>query len=589
MNPAEALPVAIVLVGMLLVMVRGWAAPAMAILGALIVFLVLGVLTVEEAFAGFANPAPITVAALFIVAKAVERTGVLQPAIRWALTGNTSIRYQLGRLAVPAAGASAFLNNTPIVAVLTTHVSSWARREGRSVGVFLMPISFAAILGGTLTLVGTSTNLVVSGLLESYGEAPIGMFELTPLALPGVVVALGVVLVLAPKILVERRGPAATFEAGSKDFVVEMEVLDSGPAAGQTVSDIGLRHLTGVFLARIDRGRSTIAPVPPNQVLHAGDCLQFVGRVDQVLDLQAIPGIRFSEHKFAQSFEDRNHCFFEAVMGPASPLVGQTLKTSSFREQYQAAVLAIHRAGRRVDEKLGNVTLQAGDTLLLLADPDFGVRWRDRMDFLLIAGIDGTLAPPTWKAATAVGTLVGVVGLAALGLLPILHGALLGALLLVVTKTLTPNEARNAVNLEVILVIAGSLGLGTALQVSGLAGGIAESIVNLTAGLGPLALLAGILMATLLLTELVTNNAAAALMFPIAMAAAHATGAEPRQFALVLAIVASASFLSPIGYQTNTMVMGPGGYRFGDYARLGLPVTLVFMTFVLLTARWIGV
>jgi di/tricarboxylate transporter len=340
-----------------------------------------------------------------------------------------------------------------------------------------------------------------------------------------------------------------------------------------------------VFLIEIDRGGETIAPVSAKTIIRGGDRLCFVGRVDQVVDLHAIRGLVSAEQQHVTHFDTVRHTFFEAVIGAASPLLGQTLKESRFRGRYQAAVVAIHRAGQRLNAKLGEVELKAGDTLLLLTDRDFGARMRDRADFLLISQLGGTPPAVTRKAWIVGIVTVVMVGVAGLGLLPMLHAALLGAGALIIFGVLTAGEARAAVDLDVILVVATAFGLGAAMRNSGLADWLATYVVAVFEDLGPLGVLLGIVLATSLVTEIVTNNAAAAVMFPIAIAAADRVGASPRVFALVVAVMASTSFLTPIGYQTNTMVYGPGGYRFGDYARLGAPLTAAAMLTILLVAR----
>jgi di/tricarboxylate transporter len=300
-----------------------------------------------------------------------------------------------------------------------------------------------------------------------------------------------------------------------------------------------------------------------------------VGKADLVVDLQTARGLVSAEERHLSEFDSVRHTFFEAVIGPASPLVGKTLRDAGFRSTYQAAVVAIHRAGERVNAKFGDVRLRVGDTLLLLTDPRFRDRWRDRSDFILVARLGGT-PPSVTRKAWIVGllTLVIVVG-AGTGLLPILQASLVAAIALVVFGVLTGGEARGAIDLDVILVIAGSFGVGAAVESSGLASHLAAVLVALFDALGPRGILLGVMLATVALTELVTNNAAAVLMFPLALSAASAAGLDPRPFAMGVAVAASASFLTPIGYQTNTMVYGPGGYRFWDYARLGIPLTVL--------------
>lgn len=564
------------------VLARDLVAPAIAVMGANIILLVTGVIDTQESLSGFANPAPITVAALFVVARAVEKTGAMQPLVRATLGKGGGGRLSLARLLVPTAGASALLNNTPIVAMLAPQVADWAEKNDRPASHYLMPLSFATILGGTLTVIGTSTNLVVSGLLESHGHPPIGMFELSRIGLPVAVIGLMAMVALAPRLLPDRRTARRQFSEDIREFVCSANVAPGGALDGVSVEAGGLRHLQGVFLVEIARGGEVIAPATPETVLRGNDRLTFAGRVDIVRDLQNLRGLVSSEHPHSLEYSSPQHTFFEVVVSGVSSLVGKTLKEAEFRGRYQAAVLAIHRAGSRVNEKLGEIRLKEGDTLLLVTDLGFGERWRHRSDFLLVSRLGGS-PPPSSRQALLVGLItLGIVGIAGVGLLPILHAALVGAVVLVLSRVLSPNEARSAVDMDVLIVIAAAFGLGAAIESSGLAAILGNAISGSFSGWGPLGALLAITLATVIVTELITNNAAAVLLFPIALATANNIGADPRPFAIAITIAASASFLTPIGYQTNTMVYGLGGYRFADYARLGLPITLFVIVAVVL-------
>ena len=556
--------------------------PSATVLGAVIVLLVAGVLTPEQAFSGFSNPAPITVAALYVLARAVERTGALQPVVRATLGGGSG-RRSLLRLTLPTAAVSAFLNNTPIVAMLVPQVSDWADRQKQSPSRYLMPLSFAAIMGGMVTVIGTSTNLVVSGLLETYGQQPLGMFELSSLGLPVAIVGCLALIVLAPILLPNRRPARKELEEDVREFVVNMIVEPGGPLDGRAVEEGGLRHLQGVYLIEIERQGQSIAPVPPTTLLRGEDQLTFVGKADLVVDLQNMRGLRFAADPQVGALDLTRHIYYEAVLGGVSPLIGKTLRELEFRGRYQAAVVAVHRAGQRVQAKLGDVRLRIGDTLLLLSDPGFHDRWRDRTDFLLVSRLGG--APPrATRNAWVVGFIAfSIVVGAGLGLLPILHLSLIGAVALVLLGVLTPGEARRAVDLDVILLIAAAFGLGAAMVSTGLADRLAGDTIRALGFLGPIGVLAGVVLATIVLTAIITNNAAAVLVFPIAMSAAAGMSLDQRTVAIAVAVAASASFVTPIAYQTNLMVYGPGGYRFGDYARLGGPLSIVVIATILLT------
>lgn len=575
--PLEAwFTLAIVLV-LVVVLARELVPPAVAVLTATIALLLAGIIDADAAFAGFSNEAPIVVAALLVFARAADVAGIIAPALEWFFgRPNGAHRWALPRLIFPVAGLSAFLNNTTLVAMTVPAVLDLCRRRGLSPSRFLIPISFAAVLGGVITTVGTSTNLTVSGLLRQSGMEPLSLFELTPVGLPLAIVGCLVVVLLAGRLLPKR--DAAGLPAGAdvtRDFTVSMRVQAGGPIDGRTVEDAGLRHLHGVFLVEIARDGRPIAPVAPTEVLLGGDVITFVGRVDDVIDLHRIRGLESAEARQIDQLASSGRAFHEAVVGPE--LVGTTLQEVGFRARYGAAVLAIHRAGQRIDAKLGQVRLHLGDTLLVLADPGFRARYRDGRDFLLVAPLRAI--PPARGSKAPIVALIGVgfVVATGTGLLPILNAALLAAILVLASGALTVRQARDAIDLNIVVLIAAAFGLGAAVDVSGLGQAIADLIVGAMAPFGAIGALAAILIATMLLTELISNNAAAVLAFPVAVATAVATGSDPRPFVIAVTLGASLSFLTPIGYQTNMLVYGLGGYRFGDFSRLGAPINLVVL------------
>jgi di/tricarboxylate transporter len=580
---AEAWITVIVLAAAVAAMARDVLSPAAATLGGTGILLLADVIETDRAFSGFSNPAPITVALLYVLADAASRTGLLQPLVDAALGTGHSLRHSLSRILPGVAAASSVMNNTPIVAMLVPQVSAWAARHDKAPSRLLMPISFAAILGGTVTLIGTSTNLVVSGLLEEVGGEPLSFFEITRVGLPLTLIGTAAIIVLAPRLVPQRRSTREDLGPAGREFVVDMVVVEHGPLDGIDVESGGLRHLAGVFLVAIERGDELIAPVQPEMVVRGGDRLRFAGRVDRVTDLLAHKGLRSGEQAQFDGFDTSQLTFYEAVIGGVSPLVGHSLKEIRFRGRYQAAVVAIHRAGQRVNAKLGEVPLRVGDTLVLVADGGFRDRWRHRADFLLVSPMaDAEVEPRPGRTVVALVTLGAVVAAAA-GWVPVLHAVLAAALLLLAARILTPGEAKNAVDLDVVLTMAGGFGLAAAMQESGLAEQIAEIVAGSFGAMGAIGALLGIVLATLVLTELVSNTAAALLVFPIAMATAASLDLDPRGLAIAVAVAASASFLTPVGYQTNTMVYGPGGYRYTDYARLGAPITAAVIVTILIT------
>lgn len=563
--------------------------PALIMGGGLTVLFVAGVIDEDQALGGFASDAPITVAALYILAHAVEVTGAFDGITDRALGARkvadeqtrSAQRRQLARVAFPSATASAFIANTPLVGMLAPRVVAWCRRTGRSPSRYLMPLSYAVIFGGCVTLIGTSTNLVVSDLLADAGMSSLDMFEITPIGLPVAIIGVALIVLLAPRLLPKRETPVEDLGENLREFTVEMLVASASPLAGMTVEDAGLRNLEGVYLIEIERNERVLAPVAPFLVLQEGDRLVFAGNVGRILDLERIQGlVSAQERHFSAVQGDRQ--FHEAVVAEGSPLVGRTVKQAGFRGRYGAAVVAIHRAGARVPGKLGEVRIQPGDVLLVLASSDFAQRWRDAQDFLLVATLGEGQPLRREKARIVQLCAVGLVIAAGTGFMDLLQVSLIIALVLVATRCLTTTEARHAIDLEVILLMATSFGLGIALAETGVADKVAAVIVAVSDSFGDIGILAGILIATMLMTELLSNNAAAVLMFPIALATAERTGMQPRPLAIAILFGATLSFLTPIGYQTNTMIWGMGGYRYRDFSRLGAPLTV--MTLIALVA-----
>ncbi len=344
---------------------------------------------------------------------------------------------------------------------------------------------------------------------------------------------------------------------------------------------------TSVYLAGLRRGELELTPLPPSTVLQSGDVLTFVGRVDQVLEVSGRDGLTHADETQATLLEGDGHGLVEAVVGSNSPLAGRTPKEAAFRGHYGAAIVAIHRQGERVDAKLGEVRLQPGDALLLMTDDDFENRWRPTRDFAVVVPLEDTAGTPSRRRGFVGLVTVAMVVAAAVGV-PILTAVLAACLVLVGSRTIRFWDARGSVDLDVLLIVASAIGLGGAITSTGLADQVATGIEAVAAAGGaPVALLA-VLVGTLLLTEMITNVAAAALMVPIALDVATRVGADPRGFAVAVAVMASSSFLTPIGYQTNTIVYGLGGYRFSDYWKLGLPLTLLVLgaTMLIVPAVW---
>lgn len=583
-----------VIVTMIVALVREVARPDLILVGSLGLLLLAGVVSPEQAFSGFANTAVLTVGALFVVAAGVQRTQALSALDRLffyhgsAARSQTSLlRRSLPRIMLCTSVLSAFLNNTPIVAMFTPRLQQWADRMGVPSSKLLIPLSYSAIVGGMVTLIGTSTNIVVSGLMQAEGYRGFGLFDLAWVGAPA---ALGVLLYLSlggHRLLPDRRRQGDHFEDGLQDCLFEARVAEGSPLKGQSIEEAGLRALGDVYLAHVRRNGRLI-PAAPAEVLQADDVLTFLGTASAMEAILQRPGL----DRAVPAVDDNDYQtlpLYEAVVADASNLVSKTLRETNFREQYGGVVLAIQRKNERVEGPLGRIPIKAGDLLLVEARNGFDKRWNEkRNEFYLVAPRrPKKVKPQTRKAPIALLILAGMVALAATGVLPLVTAAFAAALAMILTRCLRGAEARGSVDVQVLVVIAASLGLGQAVQQTGLAAALAHGIVDLTSGLGPLVVLAAIYITTNLLTELITNNAAAVLMLPVALATAVELAIEPMAFAVAVAIAASASFLTPIGYQTNLMVMAAGGYRYGDYFKAGLPASLIVMAIALVMIRLI--
>ena len=575
---------------MLLGLVFEVLAPDVIVFSALGTLLLCRVLTPKEALAGFSNGGMLTVGILFIVAFAAQTSGILEFFAERVMGRSGGGRKPLLRMMAPVVAMSAFLNNTPIVAMFTPTIRDWALRNRLAPSKFLIPLSYAAIFGGLCTLIGTSTNLVVNGLLQQTLGRSLSMFELAWVGIPCAGAGILFMLLVGHRLLPDNRDLDDEFRKSGREYLVELRVAAGSALVGKTVEAAGLRQLDQAFLTEIVRDGVTIAPVRPGESLEAGDILFFAGGADGIVRLQAIAGLDPCQEMdfFATLQSSGRGRIIEAVVSRSSPMLGKTLREGNFRARYDAAVLAVHRHGERIDGRLGHLVLKPGDTLLLLAGDDFFKRWNQARDFYMISKVTDLPVLNRRKTVVSLLTLAGMIGLSAFGVLDILDAAILAAMVLLFTRSVTVVEARRAIELNVLIVIAAALGISRALEKSGAATFLAGWVIEQVQSLGPLGLLAAIYLVTSVLTEVITNNAAAALVFPIAMAAAGQAGLNPMPFVIAICVAASASFATPIGYQTNLMVYGPGGYRFTDFLKVGIPLNLIFMAvaLVVIPAVW---
>ncbi|HSM82901.1 MAG TPA: SLC13 family permease [Nodosilinea sp.] len=559
--------------------------PAEAVfLGALAVLVLSGVLDTPTALAGFSNPGMVTVGVLYVVVAGLQQTGGLDIISRSVLGLPKGQTRALLRLMLPVAGMSAFLNNTPLVAMFIPVVSDWCRKLRISPSKLMIPLSYAAIMGGMCTLIGTSTNLVVNGLLIAETDYPgLKLFDLAPVGVPCAIAGI-VMLVFAQRWLLPQRKPAITDTDDPREYTVEMVVETSSPLAGKTVEQAGLRHLPGLYLTEIQRQGRLLTAIGPQETLQEQDQLVFVGMVNSIVDLNQIRGLKPATNQvFKLDTPRTERTLVEAVVSNTCPLVGSTIRQGKFRSRYGAVVLAVGRNGERLPGKIGDIRLRAGDALLLETNASFLEERRASRDFYLVSEIPNSDPLRHDRAPIALVILLLMVALATLGWMDMLNASILAALLMVVTGCCSFQQGLRAIDWSVLLVVAAALGLGRALEITGAAGGIAGGLLSF-AGNNPWAALAIVYGVTTVLTEVITNNAAAAVVFPIALSLSESLGVSFIPFVVSIMIAASASFSTPIGYQTNLMVYGPGGYKFSDFLRVGIPFNLVFWLLTVLIA-----
>jgi len=570
----------LVLAATLFALMRDMGPPDVIFIGALVLLVLAGVLSPKDAFAGFASPSVLMVGALFMVAAALRETGALDHLGQRLLGKVNSERGGLLWVSSVATASSALLNNTTIVAMLLPVVLDWCRKRSISPSRLLIPLSFATILGGTCTLIGTSTNLVVQSKLAEKGLPPMSFIELGYVGIPCAILGLVYLLTAGRWLLPNRKELLQQLAETRREYLVEMMVQPGCRLIGQSIQAAGLRNLPGLFLIEIDRNGSIIGPVAPQEIVRDGDRMVFTGVVDTIVDLKKIPGFvpAADETYEVKSERQRGRMLCEAVVSATSPLIGKTIKDADLRARYNAAVVAVHRNGQRVTTKLGDTTLHPGDTLLLQTGSHFWRAHRNNPDFYLVANVDDSRPLRHDRVPIALALFAGMITLLATesftGIDPMIS-AFLVAGLMILTRCISTADARQSIEWSVLVGIAASFGLGTALEKAGIARQFADFLAQSTAGWGPIAALAALYFGTMLLNELITNNGAAVLAFPFAVELSSSLNVSPRPFVIAIAIAASYAFASPIGYQTHMMVYGPGGYRFADFVRVGLPLNLL--------------
>ncbi|MBI4774688.1 MAG: SLC13 family permease [Deltaproteobacteria bacterium] len=569
----DAIFTLIVVVLLFVALIKNLGPPDFLFLGATALFSLTGIVSPSEAFAGFSNPGMLTVGMLFVVAAGLKETGVLDFIGLHVFGGVQNEGRALLRLAVVAVPLSAFLNNTPIVAMFVPLVLAWCRQHHVSPSKLMMPLSFMTILGGTCTLIGTSTNLIVNGLMVDNGLKGMHLFEIGMVGLPYTIVGMAYLFFVSRHWLPDRKDLLDRLGETNREYVIHMRVEPECRLVGQSVGNSGLTHFVGLRMLGIQRTDATRL-ITPEEIIEANDLLVFQGVVGSIVEIEKIPGlVPVGDAAYVSSSkEQREKRLCEAVLSDTSPFIGKTIQESACQDCCDSAVIALHRQGTRLEKNIERVRLKAGDTLLLQTGPDFIRSFRNDPSFFLVSDVKEWRPLRRDKAWIAGLLFFVLIMLLATGYLAPLISAALVAVLMVGARCISAGDARRSIDWQVLITIASAFGVGNALHNSGAASAIASALVRTTDGLGPVAALAVIYLTGSVLTSLITNNAAAVLMFPLCIEAAHLFSVSPRPFLMALTLAASASFMTPIGYQTNLMVYGPGGYLFSDFLRIGAPL-----------------
>lgn len=547
---------------------------AIAILG------ITRVITPAEILAGFANEQIAIIVMLLLLGDIIRRSGVLDRLFERIFFSTRSYRGFMTKMIAIVAGFSAFLNNTPLVAIMMPYVSSWSKRNNIAPSKLLIPLSYAAILGGCATLIGTSTNLVVAGMVSDQhivaGLEPLEIFDFALVGVPMIFLGALYLILFGNRLLPSKLDAIENLEAQEREYIAEVRIVNGNDYDGKTVEEAGLRNLKGLFLVEILRDDRSIKPVKPANRLQKNDILLFAGETESIAEMVAArSGLQLAQ--IGMYAKKAHTSIIEVVISYNSTIISKTAKEVNFRGRYDAAIIAIHRNGERVSGKLGEVRLAAGDVLLLVTGQDFSQRALDTHDFYLISQIREFKKQPVYKQIILIGGTLTAIIAAALGLIKLFTAVLVLILLITLIKMASPKDIAKGIDFNLMLIIALSLALGTAMIKSGVAAFFADAAFGVFKPFGIVGVLIGIYAITNLLGSFITNKAAVALIFPVAVSMAIELGIDPKPFILTVAFAGAASFLTPIGYQTNLMVYGPGGYTFKDFFKIGLPLTILYM------------
>ena len=541
---------------------------------------IFGVLTPSEIIKGFGNEQVAVVILMLLFSDVIRKTDILEFTFDRLFRHARTYRGFVSRMVLAVSGFSMFLNNTPLVAVMMPYVNSWTKRNNFAPSKFLIPLSYASILGGSATLIGTSTNLIVNSMVIDQTIMPnldkLNMFDFAWVGIPMMIIGWLYLVLFGNRLLPSRAGVVDDFSSGSREYVIEAKVRSRSHLIGRTLGETGLLDIKGLSLTAILRKSFRIIEVPADIVLDHDDVLVFKGETRNIADLlSAKSGLILPEVGMLTRVRRAN--VNEVVVSQNSFLINKSVRDTNFRGKYDAAIIAVHRNGEKIEGKLGNVVLRSGDVLLLFAGENFVSRTKDTFDFYFISKVTEYLNLDWYKSLILIGGILLVITLAALNIISLFMGLIIMILVSMVLKVTHPKDIPNNIDYNLAMVIVLSLALGTAMIKSGAADLVANGVISAFFPFGKIGVLLGIYFITALLAAYITTKAAVAIVFPIALSVAQQLGVTGTPFVLAVAYAAACTFITPHGYVTNLMVYGPGGYSFKDFMRIGLPLNIIYM------------